>query len=60
MIDSAIPYDPNNPEIKRIVDALKKHEGDKLQAAISLGISRITLYRKLHEYGLLDELDRPD
>jgi len=39
-------------EITRILTALKKHSNNRLRAAQELGISRMTLYKKLHKYGL--------
>ena len=36
-----------------IVRSLLDHHGNKLQAAGSLGMSRATIYRKIHEYGIL-------
>ena len=38
----------------RIVEALRKHGNNRLRAAAELGISRMTLYNKLHKYGLID------
>jgi transcriptional regulator of acetoin/glycerol metabolism len=35
------------------VRSLLDHHGNKLQAAGSLGMSRATIYRKIHEYGIL-------
>ena len=37
-----------------IVQALRRHEGNRGKAAQELGISRRTLHRKLNEYGLRD------
>jgi transcriptional regulator of acetoin/glycerol metabolism len=36
-----------------IVLALLDHQGNKAKGAGSLGISRATIYRKIHEYGIL-------
>jgi DNA-binding NtrC family response regulator len=41
-------------EITRIRDALRKHADNRLRAAAELGISRVTLYKKLHKYGLME------
>jgi DNA-binding NtrC family response regulator len=43
-------------ESGRITEALKRHGGNRLQAAAELGISRMTLYNKLHKYGLTGTL----
>jgi transcriptional regulator with PAS, ATPase and Fis domain len=40
-------------EIRRILQALKKHNNNRLRAAAELGISRMGLYKKLHRYGLI-------
>ena len=39
-------------EKERIVKALKKHQGKRKAAALDLGISERTLYRKLKEYNI--------
>jgi hypothetical protein len=36
-----------------IVQSLLDYQGNKVQAAGSLGMSRATIYRKIHEYGIL-------
>jgi transcriptional regulator of acetoin/glycerol metabolism len=36
-----------------IVQALLDHNGNKASAARSLGMSRATIYRKTHEYGIV-------
>jgi DNA-binding NtrC family response regulator len=40
-------------EIARITEVLVKHGNNRLRAALELGISRMTLYKKLHKYGLM-------
>jgi DNA-binding NtrC family response regulator len=46
-------------EIARIADALRRNGNNRLRAAAELGISRMTLYKKLHKYGLMSaEMDR--
>jgi DNA-binding protein Fis len=37
----------------RITEVLVKHGNNRLRAAIELGISRMTLYKKLHKYGMI-------
>jgi len=39
-------------EIEMITKALEKYHGKRKQAAVELGISERTLYRKIKEYGL--------
>ena len=39
-------------ERKMVTEALKRHRGRRREAAIELGISERTLYRKIKEYGL--------
>jgi DNA-binding NtrC family response regulator len=41
-------------EMTRITEALQKHRNNRLRAAAELGISRWTLYKKLHKYGLMN------
>jgi DNA-binding NtrC family response regulator len=40
-------------ESLRIAEALRKHKNNRLRAAAELGISRVTLYKKLRRYGLM-------
>lgn len=41
-------------ELHRIKEALCKHRNNRLRAAAELGISRMSLYKKLHKYGLIE------
>jgi DNA-binding NtrC family response regulator len=41
-------------EAQRISAALQKHNNNRQRAASELGISRMTLYKKLHRYGLMN------
>ena len=36
-----------------IVQTLLDHHGSKAKGAGSLGISRATIYRKIHQYGII-------
>jgi DNA-binding NtrC family response regulator len=47
----------NDAEIVRITDALQRHQNNRLRAAAELGISRVTLYKKMHKYGLQVRLE---
>jgi transcriptional regulator of acetoin/glycerol metabolism len=38
-----------------IVQSLLDHQGNKAKGAESLGISRATIYRKIHEYGIITQ-----
>lgn len=42
-----------------VLAALDAHNGNRTHAAQQLGISRRTLHRKLHEYGLTSRRDQP-
>jgi two-component system response regulator HydG len=48
-------------EVARIIEALHRNKDNRLRAAEELGISRMTLYKKLHKYGLMGQssLARP-
>jgi sigma-54 dependent transcriptional regulator, acetoin dehydrogenase operon transcriptional activator AcoR len=35
------------------VQSLLDHDGNKVKTAHSLGTSRATIYRKIHEYGIV-------
>jgi DNA-binding NtrC family response regulator len=41
-------------EVALILETLRKHGNNRLRAALELGISRRTLYKKLHRYGLME------
>lgn len=42
-------------EVWRICEALRKHRNNRVRAASELGISRVSLYKKLHKYGLFEK-----
>lgn len=48
------PSSAPNPEAERLVQALEKAAGNRQKAAASLGISRVTLWRKLRAFGIDD------
>lgn len=41
-------------EVRRILEALDKHNNNRSRAARELGISRVALYKKLHKFGLIE------
>jgi DNA-binding NtrC family response regulator len=43
-------------ELSRITEALEKHGNNRLRTANELGISRMTLYKKLYKYGLMHQV----
>jgi DNA-binding NtrC family response regulator len=57
---SGLPLRLHELETWAITEALKRAGGNKSRAAELLGISRDTLYRKLHELGLVSEVDLSD
>jgi DNA-binding NtrC family response regulator len=44
---------PAGTELERITEALARHRNNRVRAAAALGISRVSLYKKLHKYGLI-------
>jgi transcriptional regulator of acetoin/glycerol metabolism len=42
-----------------IVQSLLDHSGNKIRAARALGMSRATIYRRIHEYGIVTGLSLP-
>jgi DNA-binding NtrC family response regulator len=42
-------------EVQWIIAALQKHKNNRLRAAADLGISRMSLYNKMHKYGLFSQ-----
>lgn len=46
---------PQGDEVWRICEALRKHRNNRVRAASELGMSRVSLYKKLHKYGLFDK-----
>ena len=43
-------------EREQITEALVRHGNNRLRAAAELGVSRMTLYKKLHKFGLMAAL----
>jgi len=62
-VDLSVPSGTNSTlaeikrdaELARITEALEKHSNNRLRAACELGISRMTLYKKLYKYGLINQ-----
>jgi transcriptional regulator with PAS, ATPase and Fis domain len=52
--DASLAEAKHSAEATRIADALRKNRNNRLKAAAELGISRMTLYKKLHRYGMFD------
>jgi transcriptional regulator of acetoin/glycerol metabolism len=52
------PAPSGSPEAARIADALRRSGGSRERAAKLLGISRITLWRRMKEHGLLASHER--
>ena len=46
-------------EVRLILEALAKHNNNRVHTARELGISRIALYKKLHKHGLMNPLSQP-
>ena len=53
MASSTLAQIKRDAELARITEALEKHSNNRLRAASELGISRMTLYKKLYKYGLM-------
>jgi DNA-binding NtrC family response regulator len=47
-----IDHGPGHEE-RRICEALQKHRNNRARAAAELGMSRVTLYKRLHKFGLV-------
>lgn len=43
-----------------ILRTLASHNGSRAQTASALGISRVTLYKKMKKYGLMESPEQPD
>ncbi len=48
-----LDWSRKDAEVKRLVQALDQNNHNRTKAARELGISRVTLYKKLHKYGLI-------
>jgi DNA-binding NtrC family response regulator len=53
--ESTLAQIKRQAELSRITEALEKHHNNRLRAASELGISRMTLYKKLYKYGLMSD-----
>jgi DNA-binding NtrC family response regulator len=60
LVASGLPLRLDELETWAILEALKRAHGNKSRAAELLGISRDTIYRKLHDLGLGSETDLSD
>jgi DNA-binding NtrC family response regulator len=56
---SVIQRTRQEAEAVRIAQTLRKHGNNRSRAALELGISRRTLYKKLHMYGLMRKPEWP-
>jgi DNA-binding NtrC family response regulator len=52
---SSLGHIRGEAELACITEALRIHRNNRVRAAAALGISRETLYKKLHKYGLIDD-----
>ena len=50
---STLAQSKEHVERERITEALVRHGNNRLRAAAELGVSRMTLYKKLHKFGLM-------
>jgi DNA-binding NtrC family response regulator len=50
---STLAESKDRAELSLITEALERNGHNRLRAAAELGISRMTLYKKLHKYGLM-------
>ena len=50
---STLAESKERAEVSIITQVLERHGQNRLRAAAELGISRMTLYKKLHKYGLM-------
>src|SRR5262249_36499805 len=53
VVRSTLAESRERTELWRITEALERNGRNRLRAAAELGISRMTLYKKLHKYGLM-------
>jgi DNA-binding NtrC family response regulator len=53
LVRSTLAESRERTELSRITEALERNGHNRLRAAAELGISRMTLYKKLHKYGLM-------
>jgi DNA-binding NtrC family response regulator len=59
-VPMAGPDDLDGVERRHVDDVLKRHGGNKVQAARALGVSRRTLYRLIEKYRLSDAEAEPE
>jgi two-component system response regulator HydG len=53
VVRSTLAESKERAELSLITEALERNGQNRLRAAAELGISRMTLYKKLHKYGLM-------
>jgi DNA-binding NtrC family response regulator len=53
VVRSTLAESKDRTELSLITEALERNGQNRLRAAAELGISRMTLYKKLHKYGLM-------
>jgi two-component system response regulator PilR (NtrC family) len=53
IVASTLAETREDAEAQHIAEALQRHKNNRKRVAAELGISRMTLYKKLHRYGLM-------
>ena len=46
--------DPPFVDLRGFLEALRRNNNNRARAAAELGVCRMTLYKKLHRYGLME------
>ncbi len=58
LAETTLAQTKREAEFARITQALEKHGHNRLRTASELGISRMTLYKKLYKYGIIEQEGR--